>query len=84
MREAGENLIGLSVFSGRVGWALLDFEPHESLGLVEFHGLWFWVAALWLRWGKYTGGCKPIGGKLASCRADADEWDFVSSFSSSV
>jgi hypothetical protein len=39
LRKAGEKFIGLFLFNRRVSCCVLEFEPHENFGLVEFHGL---------------------------------------------
>jgi hypothetical protein len=70
-------------FNRRVNWAMLNFEPNEKLGLVEFHGLWNWVISVWLRWrecsgGTCTSGGKSVGGELADRGAYAHERVLVS------
>jgi hypothetical protein len=49
LRKAGEKFIGLFLFNRRVSCCVLEFEPHENFGLVEFHGLWDWFVSFWLR-----------------------------------
>ena len=66
-----------SFFVRRVSCGVLEFEPHENFGLVEFHGLWDWVISVWLRWrecpgGSRSSGGKSVGGELADHWADAD------------
>jgi len=65
-------------FNRHVKWPMLDFEPNEKLGLVEFHGLWNWVISVWLRWRECPGGTrssggKSVGGELADRGAYAHE-----------
>ncbi len=75
--KADEISSAFSFLIDTYNWAMLDFEPNENLGLVEFHGLWNGVISVWLRWWECPGGTgnsggKSVGGELADHWADAD------------
>jgi hypothetical protein len=58
---------------------MVDFEPNENLGLVEFHGLWDWSVSVWLWKRECTAGTREsVGGELADRWAYADEWLYSS------
>ncbi len=62
------------LFNRRVSRGVLEFEPHENFGLVEFYGLWNWSVSFWL-WGRECPGgtCESAGGELVDRWADAYE-----------